>query len=109
VNAFQAELRREVERAYRPMRTPWCVFKDWWAWVNLRSHRYCRRETDSMGTPCTEKLGTITRAWTARHDSVYDQAGRRYYVIKFDDGDVDRTSYSGMYYNEEWDRYEYTA
>jgi len=104
---------------YRPMRAPWRAFADWFLWATMRSHRYCRIDTDSMGCPREEHPGRIVALRTAEYDTACDQKGYTYAIIRYDDGEDDRIAYltsreSGwprskcIFFDEEMQRYEYT-
>jgi hypothetical protein len=104
-----AEFMQEVIRAYRPMRTPWRAIKDYCTWLSMKTHRYAEIETDNMGCPRDERPGYIWRVYTPPCESEYDQTKIGPYVyIRYGDGTEGREPKCVMFYNEAWDRYEYT-
>jgi len=83
----------------------------------MRSHKFCRIDTDSVGCPRTEHTGRIIGLRTAEYDTHVDQKGYTYALIHFDDGEDDRHPFMSsrrygrslcIYFNEEMQRYEYT-
>ena len=110
-----------LERLYgveKPTAQDQGEFADWWLWMSMKSHRYCRIDTDSMGCPREEHPGRIVCLRTAEYDTHVDQKGYTYSVIRYDDGEDDRIPYMTggdgwprsrcIFFDEEMQRYQYT-